>query len=124
MRTLQFAPIERNILTLSTGLSLTEHHGVQHKLREMAHTSNPHELASSFIDVSTMKKHGLSNHELSTVQAVASAMHARIFEKIKRSTSKKGNKQKASSKCPLQTELEDGGNFYKFIPLLLSSLKS
>ena len=91
-------------------LSLTEHHGVQHKLREMAHTSNPHELASSFIDVSTMKKHGLSNHELSTVQAVASAMHARIFEKIKRSTSKKGNKQKASSKCPLQTELEDGGN--------------
>jgi hypothetical protein len=91
-------------------LAMFEHHGIEHKLRDLARTGSGHELATSFIDLSVLEEHGLSQHELSTVHAIAGSMNERIFEKLKRGDAKPGSKTSGGdSYCPTQPELDEEG---------------
>ena len=65
-------------------LAMFEHHRTAHKLHDLARDSSGHKLATSFIDMSVLEEHGLSQHELVTVQTVAGSMNERIFAKLNR----------------------------------------
>ena len=87
-------------------LAMFEHQGTAHKLHDLARDSSGHKLATSFIDMSVLEEHGLSQHELVTVHAVAGSMNERIFQKLKRGGSAGGD-----AHCPSKPEIgEEGGS--------------
>ena len=87
-------------------LAMFEHQGTAHKLHDLARDSSGHKLATSFIDMSVLEEHGLSQHELVTVHAVAGSMNERIFEQLKR-----GGPAGGDAHCPSKPEIgEEGGS--------------